>query len=234
MTTSGSSTFDPSFAALFDEALERAGIDPSIVTHRHISSAKMSINLMLTEWAAKDGDALFRIASTTETVLSGDSSFALPSGAVDINGDDVVMTYSGETNETPLTRSSRQDYLRIADKSTTGRPSLFYVDQATLNTPTVVLWPVPDATCVLRYDYMRRSQTLGALSETLDVQVLWLEAVASGLAARLAAKYNVSRLPILIPLASEAYRVARRSGSGNSQVVISARGFGSGSRTRRA
>lgn len=233
MTTSGTTAFDPTFASLVDEAFERAGIDPSIITHRHIASAKMSMNLMLTEWAAKDGDALFRVAQATQTVSPPTSSFALPSGAVDINGDDVVMTYSGGSSEASLPRSSRQDYLNIADKTATGRPTLFYVDHATLNTPTVVLWPVPDATCVLRYDYMRRSQTVNGLSETIDVQVLWLDAVAAGLAARLAAKYNVDRLPILIPLASEAYKTARRAGSGNTKVTISGRGYGSGLRTRR-
>ena len=232
MATSGSYVFDPSFAALLDEAVERAGIDPMTVSHRHIASAKMSLNLMLIQWAVSDGDAMYRVASATETVLAADNQFPLATGAFDIIGDDMVMDYASALSETVLPRASRQDYLRIADKTLTGQPSLFYVDQSSLNAPTVVLWPIPDATCVLRYDYMRTVQTVGGLSQTVDVQNLWLEAVASELAMRLAVKYNPSRLPILIPLAKESYALARRAGSGNSQVTISARGFGS-VRTRR-
>lgn len=232
MTTSGSYAFDPSFAGLLDEACERAGIDPSTITHRHIASSKMSLNLMLTEWAVRDGDALYRVASDTESVSSGVDSFTLPNGAFDIIGDDMVMDYDASGSEMSLKRISRQDYLKVPDKTATGQPTGFYVDQSNLNAPRVVLTPVPDATCALRYDYMRLVQTVGALGETLDVQRLWLEAVASGLAARLSEKYNVPRLSHLLASAERAYTLARRAGSGGSQVTISARGFGS-VRTRR-
>ena len=230
MATSSSYSFDPSFAALLDEAAERAGMDPQTLTHRHISSAKMSLNLMLTEWAAKDGDALYRVAKTTSSVLAAAPSFALPAGGLDIV--DIVVAYNGETEEYPLAPISRQDYINIADKTEDGKPAKFYVDVSTLNTPTVFLIPIPDATCIFRYDYTRLVQTVTGLAETFDVQRLWLEAVASGLAMRLAAKYNTARLPILVPMAQESYALARRAGSGSSQVTISTRGFGS-VRTRR-
>ncbi len=230
MTTSGSFSFDPSFAALLDEAVERAGIDPQTLTHRHIASAKMSLNLMLTEWAAMDGDALYRVATTTESVSASDPSFTLPSGGFDVI--DMVVAYDGETAEVALSRISRQDYLNIADKDEEGMPRQFYVDVSTLNAPAVYVVPVPDAACVFRYDYLRLVQTVTGLSETFDVQRLWLEAVAAGLAERMAAKFNVARLPALIPRAKESYAIARRAGSGASQITISARGFGS-VRTRR-
>lgn len=230
MTTSGSFTFDPSFAALLDEAAERAGMDPSTLTHRHISSAKMSLNLMLTQWAVTDGDALYRVAQGTTTLVASDDTFSLATGATDVL--DLVMAYNSVTYDSPLRRISRQDYLSIADKTSTGRPSVFYVDQSALNAPVVTVWPVPDQSCTIKYDYMRTVQTVAALGDTFDVQRLWLEAVAAGLAERLAAKFNVDRLPILIPQSREAYMLARRAGSGNSQVIIQTRGFGS-ARTRR-
>lgn len=231
MTTSGSYAFDPSVASLMDEAFERAGVDPQALTHRHIISAKMSLNLMFTEWAAEDTDVLYRDANTTASVASGTNYFNLASGALDVL--DLVMRYGSQSTDVPLGRMSRQDYLMLANKTQTGQPTQYYVDVSTLNTPKVVLWPVPDATCNFTYDYMRRVQTVTGLSETTDMQTLWLEAVASGLAARLAQKYNVARVPLLMPLADRSYRIARRAGSGNSRVVISGRGFGSSARTRR-
>jgi hypothetical protein len=230
VTTSGSFTFDPSVSSLMDEAFERAGVDPQTLTHRHIISAKMSLNLMFTEWAVEDTDALYRDAAGSTTISAGDDDFPLPAGGIDIL--DLVMAYNGETTDNPLSRISRQDYLNLANKAQTGRPSLYYVDVSVLNTPTVVVWPVPEATCIFTYDYMRTLQTVTGLSETTDVQRLWLEALASGWAAKLAGKYNVARVPMLTPLADRSYRLAKRAGSGNSRVVISGRGFGS-SRTRR-
>jgi hypothetical protein len=231
MTVSGSFSFDPSVASFLDEAFERAGIDPATITPAHIISAKRSLNLMFTEWVAIDGDALYRDANSQSTIISGASTFTLPAGGFDIL--DLVMAYNGETTDQPLGRWSRQDYLSLANKTQTGRPQNFYVDVSTLNTPTVKVWPVADATCIFTYDYMRTVQTIVGISETTDVQRLWLEAVASGLAMRIAMKYNVARLPMLMPMADRSYKIARRAGSGNSQVIISGRGFGSSARTRR-
>jgi hypothetical protein len=231
MATSSSYSFDPSVASMMDEAFERAGVDPQTLTHRHIISAKMSLNLMFIEWAAEDTDTLYRDANTTASVSSGTNNFNLATGAVDVL--DLVMQYGVQTTDIPLSRISRQDYLNLANKTQTGQPSMYYVDVATLNTPKVVLWPVPDATCNFTYDYMRRVQTVSTLGETLDMQTLWLEAVASGWAAKLAAKYNVARMAPLTALARESYKIARRLGSGNSRVVITGRGFGASGRMRR-
>jgi hypothetical protein len=85
----------------------------------------------------------------------------------------------------------------------------------------------------VRYDCMRKVQTVQTLADTFDVESLWLEAVAAGLANRLAKKWNPQRVAITQPDADESYRLARRAGSGSSQVVITCRGFGAPSRTRR-
>jgi hypothetical protein len=231
MTTSGSFAFDPSFANLMDEAFEQAGVDPSSISQRHITSAKMSLNLMLTEWVARDSDALYRVDTTTAAVAASDTYFALTTGAMDIV--DLVCDYSTDDRDVPMARMSRQDYLNISNKAETGRPTQFYVDQSNLNAPRAYLWPVPDAACTMTYDYMRYVETAGALSETLDVHRPWLAAVASGLALRLARKYNLERVPMLEQTAEMSYRVARRAGSGNSQVVFGARAFGAGGRTMR-
>lgn len=233
MATSGTYTFDPTFAGILDEALERAGIDPATITNRHITSARMSLNLMLTEWSVRDGDALYKVTSSTESLAASTPSFSLPAGATDIIGDDLVMDYAASGVETPIKRMSRQDYLRVAEKANEGRPSGFYVDHTTLNTPTVFLVPIPDAAVTLRFDMMRLSQTVGLLSETLDVQRLWLEAVCAGLALKMAEKYNLERVGMLDGKYASAYAIARRAGSGNSQVTLSVASFGRWGRTMR-
>lgn len=230
MATSGSYTFDPSFASLLDEAAERAGIDPATLSHRHINSARTSLNLMFTAWQARDGDPVYKVETASATMTSGDDDFTLTTGAYDIL--EAVIDVGGSGSDTPMQRVSRNEFLNLSDKDASGSPHLFYVDHGTLNTPTCFVWPVPDASVTITYDYVRFTQTVGSLAETLDVQRLWLDAAAAGLALRLAEKYNIQRVGYLKPVAEEAYQIARRAGSGNSRVTISARGFGR-ARTRR-
>lgn len=231
MTTSGSFAFDPSFANIMDEAFELAGVDPSSISQRHITSAKLSLNLMFNEWVARDGDALYRVGNATASVAAAETYFALASGAMDIV--DAVCNYNSEGKDIPLTRMSRQDYLELPTKTQTGRPSQFYVDQSNLNAPRAYLWPVPDQACSITYDYMRYVETAGDLSETLDIHRPWMAAVANGLALRLARKFNMARVAMLEAVAEQSYLIARRAGSGNSQIVIGTRAFGSGGRMRR-
>jgi len=231
MATSGSYVFNPSFAELLDEAFERAGIDPSTISQRHIVSARMSANLILTEWAALDGDAIYKIAQGTDTILSGTNYFDPQVGTMDIL--DIVMDYNASGVDIALNRISRQEYLNLADKTETGQPKNFYVDQSNLNAPRVYLWPVPDTNIDVTYDAMRYNQTLGMLSETLDVHRPWLEAFTAALAVRLAEKYSLPRVALLEPRAAQAYRIARRAGSGFSRLKISGRGFGTSGRTLR-
>lgn len=231
MATSGSFAFDPTFASILDEAAERAGMDPASLNQKHITSARNSLNYMLVDWAARDGDPLYRIDTVSTTVASGTNTLALAAGAYDVL--DLMIDVDQDNNERHLRRVSRQDYLSLTDKTEVGDPTMYYVDMATLNTPTITFWPTPNSTISVRYDYMRYHETLGALSETLDVHRPWLEAIVSGLALRLAEKYNMERVGYLMPKAEAAYQTARRAGSGNSRIVIAGRGFGR-SRTLRS
>lgn len=231
MATSGSYTFDPTFAQVLDESFERAGIDPSTISHRHIASAKMSINLLFVEWTAKDADVLYRVSQDTETVVAASTYFSPPTGTFDIDG--LVLDYNSAGTDIPLARMSREDYLMLPDKEATGRPTQYYVDQSNLNAPRIYIWPVPAESCAFIYDCLRYVQTPGLLGETMDVHRPWLDAMMAGLAYRLAMKYSLARVALLKPIYDEAYAIARRAGSGNSQVMISGRSFGAPGRTRR-
>ncbi len=231
MTTSGSYIFDPTFAAILDEAAERAGMDPSKLDARHIRSAKMSLNLMFSDWATRDGDAAYRVDRLTTSVSAGAGYFDPASGVIDIL--DMVIAYDGGPTDTPMVRISAQDYLEIPNKSEAGQPAQFYVDHGTQNAPRVYLWPVPDAVCDFTYDCMRHTQIVRSLADTMDINRLWMDAVASGLALRLAEKYNQARVPQLMGAAGSAYASSLKSSKGRSGVVIGVRGFGSPMRRRR-
>jgi hypothetical protein len=231
MTTSGVTSFDPSFAQMMDEACERAGIDPSTISARHINSAKMSLNLMFTEWVTRDGDALYRVDQDTETVAAATAYFTPQAGTMDLI--DMVVEYNSSGSDRPMTRISRQQYLELADKDDDGMPAMYYVDQSNLNAPRVYIYPVPDQSCVFTFDTLRYMETAGRLSETLDVHRPWLDACCAGLALRLAQKFNLNRVSLLDPAYQQAYAIARNAGGGRSDVIIAGRGFGRHGRTRR-
>ena len=193
------------------------------------------MNYLTLEIATENGDRVYAIDQETQAVTSTASTsvFALASGSIDVLDERVIITLSGETSSTPLSRISREDYLMIPDKTTTGTPSQFYIDHSVLNTPTMYLWPVADAAATITYDRMRFIQDAVALSDTADVRRIWLDTLAWGLALRLAQKFNVERIDTCEKAYSKALAIAKMESRARSAIVIEARGFGR-SRHRRA
>jgi hypothetical protein len=230
MATSGTYGFNPTVATFLDEAAERCGMDPSALSHRHIISAMRSLNFLLTEWATEDADMPYRIDQETVAVVADTHSYALAAGSIDTL--DVVFA-RGDTQGIELSRISRQDYLLIPDKTVRGTPTQYYIDHAlTLNTPTIVMWPIPDAAGTLTLDRMRWSEDVTAIGQTVDAHRSWFEAIAAGLAARLAEKYAPDRADRLDGKAREKHHIAKFENRSRAVVVVAGRGFG-GSRRRR-
>lgn len=184
MTTSGTYTFEPTVAAFTDEAFERIGKDPATLTARHLQSARMSLSFMLADWATR-GIKLWAIEADTQTVTASDVDYTLDTNTVDIF--DVVLRRDNVDNQ--MLRLGRNDYQMIPTKSTTGRPSQFYLDRQRA-APVLYLWPSPEnSTDVVRFNKLRRLQDVGSATATADIPYLWFEAFAAGLAAKLAEKY---------------------------------------------
>jgi hypothetical protein len=231
MTTSGTFTFEPTVANFIDEAAERCGMDPASLQHRHLTSARRSLNLMLNQWATEDADMPYRIDQETQAVVASTGSYTLAAGSIDVL--DVMWNAATETSQRPLERITRQDYLELPVKTQTGTPAQYYIDHATLNTPSIVLWPVPNAAGTLTFDRMRWNEDVTALSETVDAHRSWWEAICAGLAARMAVKYAPDRAGDLKADAKEAHHIAKFENRSRAVVVVAGRGFGR-SRRRRA
>lgn len=227
MATSGSYAFDPTTASTLDEALERAGMDPATVQHRHLMSALQSMNYALRDLEAEDLGSFARQDTETAVTVASTATITPASGTIDV----LTMTITVNSADIPLSRMPRNDYAYMANKTQEGQPSQFWVNYESLS-PVITLWPVPDAVYSLKYDRLRSSQSVTALSETLDVQRMWMDAFCYGTAARLAEKYNVSRYDHNIARYRETVEKAKQTKIGRGPVVISFRGFGT-SRTRR-
>lgn len=189
MSTTGTYTFDPDIAEIFDEAFERAGIAPQALGASHTRSALRSLKFMLnSEWATI-GVRQWMIDQGTQELELGQASFALPPGGIDIM--QAVLRRAG--SDTELYPISRSDYLIIVDKNQRGRPDRYFVDRQA-GAKVVRIWQASEnATDIIVYDYFRQMQDVGELSNTLQMPAHALEACVAGLAWRLAVKFQPER-----------------------------------------
>jgi hypothetical protein len=204
MTTSGTYTYNPESLDLIDEAFERAGVDGHLITGTHVSSALRSFNLLFSEWESR-GLHQFRIDQQTHTVATDDVSFALPAGTIDI----VNAVLRRDGIDTPMQRIGRDQYLAIPDKTQTGRPTSFFVDKSL--TPTCYFWlAAENSTDIIVYDrvVMFQDITTAQAGYTSGVPPIYMEALAAGLAARVAQKFNPSRYQELKAEARETFKLA--------------------------
>lgn len=203
MATTGTYTRSLTLAEAIDEAWERCGLDPAMITARHAKSARQSIALMLDSWVTR-GVLQWTVDLQTKTLTTADQSFAPAAGTIDLL--DVTLLRDGI--ETPMNPISREGYHTLPDKDQTGRPDRYYVQRSI--TPTVYIWPAAEnSTDVVRYYRVRAIQDTGALSTNPDIPQRFFEAFCADLAARLAEKWAPEREDKLLLKATRAFAEAR-------------------------
>lgn len=179
------SQFTLEIAELFEEAFERAKLSPQSIGQEHINSAFRSIKFLLAEWQTI-GLRDMAMKSEQETLQSGDNTFVMPVGAVDIFT--AVLRRDGA--DTPMYRMSRKEYLDIPTKSQEGRPDRFFVDRK-YNENVVYLWPTPEnSTDIMVYEYMRCLADPGRPANILELPPHMLEAFIAGLSMKISQKYS--------------------------------------------
>lgn len=113
-----------------------------------------------------------------------------------------------QLQDTKLGRISRSNYAAVSQKYQQGRPSAFMVNR--LISPTMNIYPAPDdaENTVLVYNRIRHMYDVSAATQTFDVPQRFLEAIASGVAAKLATKFAPERKAELMSDAAAAFAVA--------------------------
>lgn len=193
MATSGTYAFSPEAQEFAEEAFERCGIDPASLTARHLRSARRSLDFLFSEWSNK-GPHLWAVDRQTQLLTAGDAEYDCPEGTVAI----LEMAVRRDGIDTPVFPMARDEFLAIPDKTTRGLPNRYYLARER-TTPTIALWDTPEnSTDTLIYYRIRALQDVGAPSNTLDIPPRWNEAVAAGLAAKLAVKYAADRIGPLL------------------------------------
>mgnify|MGYP003658086090 CR=1 FL=1 len=189
MTVSGSKDFELDVADYIEEAFERCGLE--VRTGYDLKTAKRSLNLMFADWANR-GLNQWTIAQRNFTVTENDGDIDLGTDVIDI----LSLVVRRDGTDYALNRISRDEYLNIPTKSTTGRPTQFFVDRQ-IN-PSLKMWPLPDnSTDVVLYNALVRMDDADNYVNTLQLPFRFYPALAAGLAYYMSIKRAPDRLQML-------------------------------------
>jgi len=203
-TTSGTYTFDKTFSIdeIIEEAYERIGMQG--VSGNQLKLARRSLNIMFQEWGNR-GLHYWEIGNNSLTLVQGQSVYTMyratsdgTSDATAIYGvsDVLEASYRNSSSvDTPLTKIDRSTYQGLANKTSQGTPSQYFV-QRFIDKVTITLYLTPGASEAgnfINYYYVKRIQDVGSYTNATDIPFRFVPCMASGLAFYLSQKFATQR-----------------------------------------
>ena len=189
MTVSNSKDFELDVSEYIEEAFERCGLE--IRTGYDLKTAKRSMNLLFADWANR-GLNQWTITQRNFTVIQNDGEYDLNADVIDI----LSLVVRRDGTDYSLERISRDAYLNIPSKTTTGRPTQFFLDRQI--TPNLKIWPLPDnSTDSIYYDALTRLYDADTYTDTIGVPFRFYPALAAGLSYYIAIKKAPDRIQLL-------------------------------------
>jgi hypothetical protein len=229
-TTSGTYVFEKGFSIsdIIEEAYERIGIQG--VSGYQLKGARRSLNIMFQEWANR-GLHYWEVGNNSITLVNNQATYTMyrstsdgTSDATAIYGVDDILeaSYRASNVDTPLTKINRSTYQGLANKTSTGTPSQYFV-QRFIDKVTITLYLTPGSTEAgnfLNYYYVKRIQDAGAYTNDADVPYRFVPCMISGLAYYLSLKFAPERIQNLKLLyEDELQRALEEDGSSSSSFI---------------
>ncbi len=215
-TTSGTVTFDKTFAVdeIIGEAYERIGLQS--VSGFQLKTARRSLNVMFQEWGNR-GLHYWEVGDTNIDLIEGQAEYIFyrasgdGTSSVTVGGTSGTSTYgiadileatyrTGRTETTQsdstLTKIARSAYSALSNKLSKGTPSQYFV-QRLIDKTTVTLYPTPDSTAAAKdvhIFFVKRIQDADATyTDATDIPYRFVPCMASGLSFYLSQKYAPQR-----------------------------------------
>ena len=217
MATSGTKTFQLTIADTIEEAYELAGLE--LRTGYDAETARRSLNIMFADWANR-GVNLWTIEQVTTNLTAGTNSYTLNSYDIDIVSAVIRQIDGSTTTDLQLTRIGRSEYLNIPDKTSTGRPTQYFLDRQT--TPVVKVWPTPDSAATYRLvaNTIQRIDDVTASAQDPEVPSRFMPCMASGLAYYIALKKNPERVGLLKQQYEQDFQLAADEDRGRASLHL--------------
>lgn len=202
MATSGTYGFDPSADDLLVEAWERCGLAGQVLNGDVARSARRSLQLMLVHWQ-NQGLNLWQVEPVAFSLAAAQGALTTAAATSSV----LEVTIRSGVSDILLAPISRDEWVGTPNRSLRARPTTYWVERVN-PVPVLNFYPLPDIPVVGTYWRVRLPQDVGGLGNTVDAPILWSEALASGLAARLAVKFAPDRAQMLAGEASLAFAAA--------------------------
>ena len=200
MALSSSTNFELDVAEYIEEAFERCGLEAK--TGYDLQTARRSMNIMLAEWANR-GLNQWTITQRTQALTKDDGEYSLNTDVIDI----LSMSVLRDGTYLSMARISRDSYLNIPNKTTSGRPNQFFLDRQI--TPNLKIWPVPENTTdVLYYDALTRIDDADEQTNTLKIPFRFYPCLAAGLAYYISIKRAPNKVQLLKAVYEEEFERA--------------------------
>jgi len=209
-TTSGTVTFDKTFAVddLIAEAYERIG--SQVTSGYQLKSARRSLNILFQEWGNR-GLHYWEVGETNIDLIegqaeytffrsTGDGTSSSTNATSDVYGVADVLEATLRTSRTStsqadqaLTKIDRSTYSALSNKLSKGTPSQYFV-QRFVDKTTLTVYPTSDSSNAskdLHFYYVKRIQDADSTyTDATDVPYRFVPCMVSGLAFYLAQKFN--------------------------------------------
>jgi len=242
-TTSGTVTFDKTFAVdeIIEEAYERIGLQS--VSGYQLKTARRSLNVMFQEWGNR-GLHYWEVGDTNIDLVEGQAEYIFyratgdGTSATTAGGTTGTSTYGladvleatlrsdkGDTDQadSTLTKTDRSTYSGLANKLSKGTPSRYFV-QRLIDKTTINFYPTPDSSNAskdVHIFFVKRIQDADATyTDATDIPYRFVPCMASGLSFYLAQKYAPQRVQELKLLyEDELKRALSEDGSSTSTYI---------------
>ena len=207
-TTSGTTTFDKTFAIdeIIEDAFERIGLNS--VAGYQLKSARRSLNILFQEWGNRgihyweideldldliEGQAEYDFFRSSD---DGTSATSNPNGIYGISDVLEAQLRSNRTQTTqsdsPMTKVDRSTYAGFSNKLSKGTPNQYWVERF-IDKVRIHIYPTPDSTNAskdMHIYYIKRIQDVGDYTNATDVPFRFVPCMVAGLAFYISQKYQ--------------------------------------------
>ena len=167
MAVSTTTDFNLDIDEIIQDAFEHLGGPAN--TGQDSRTARRSLNLLLTDWSNR-GILLWKTDFTNQTMTDGTASYSLAEDVVAVT--EAIIRRDNQDIE--MDRISMEEYLKIPDKTTTGRPIQFATHRQRDNVD-IYVWPTPEnSTDIVRMWTVNRTNDFNNSSDNADVPYRFL------------------------------------------------------------
>jgi len=164
-----------------------------------LSEAGETLNMLVKAWQA-DGMALWARGEYTLPLTLDTKSYTIGTGQTVNIAKPLKITqailHDTQTNvDIPMRIITRDEYLRLGNKSTNGQPIQIYYDPQR-DTGVLYVYPPANSSAVsykqIKFTYQKPFEDFDSATDNPDFPQEWYEALKYGLASRLAGEYGIS------------------------------------------